>query len=55
MPRQMMALAAFASNILRYIGRQGLWGSKAPLRHLAKGRRRKTVLQELEYLADRLI
>lgn len=50
-----MALGAFAYNILRYIGQQGLLGSEAPLRHPAKRRRIKTVLQELIYLAARLI
>lgn len=50
-----MAMGAFAYNILRYIGQQGLLGSEAPLRHPAKRRRIKTVLQELMYLAARLI
>ncbi len=50
-----MALGAFAYNILRYIGQQGLLGSQAPLRHPAKRRRIKTVIQELMYLAARLI
>lgn len=50
-----MTLGAFAYNILRYIGQQGLLGAKAPLRHPAKRRRIKTVLQELMYLAARLI
>lgn len=49
-----MTLGAFA-YILRYIGQQGLLGANAPLRHPAKRRRIKTVLQELMYLAARLI
>lgn len=50
-----MALGAFAYNILRFIGQLGLLGDKSPVRHPGKRRRLKTVIQELMYLAARLI
>ncbi len=40
-------------NILRWIGQNGLTGPDAPLRHKAKRRRIKTVMQELIYLASK--
>jgi len=49
------ALAAVAMNILRLMGQQGLLGPDAPVRHAAKRRRIKTVMQELIYRAGRLI
>ena len=48
-------LAALAMNILRLIGQRGLLGPDAPIRHSAKRRRIKTVMQELIYRAGRLI
>ena len=48
-------LAALAMDILRLIGQQGLLGPDAPIRHAAKRRRIKTVIQELIYRAGRLI
>jgi len=48
-------LAALAMNILRLIGQSGLLGKDAPVRHQAKRRRLKTVMQELIYRAGRLI
>lgn len=48
-------LAALAMNILRLIGQAGLHGPDAPMRHKAKRRRLKTVMQELVYRAGRLI
>ena len=48
-------LAALTMNILRLIGQGGLTGPGAPVRHPAKRRRLKTVLQELIYKAGRLI
>jgi DDE family transposase len=48
-------LAALAMNILRLIGQRGLLGPDAPVRHPAKRRRIKTVIQELIYRAGRLI
>ncbi len=50
-----MALGAFAYNILRFIGQLGLLGDKSPVRHPDRRRRIKTVIQELIYLAGRLI
>lgn len=50
-----MTSAALAYNILRYIGQLGLLGDKTPVRHPAKRRRIKTVIQELMYLAARMI
>ena len=50
-----MALGAFAYNILRLIGQLGLLGDYSPVRHPAKRRRLKTVIQELIYLAGRLV
>ena len=50
-----MALGAFAYNILRFIGQLGLLGDQSPVRHSAKRRRIKTVMQELIYLAGRII
>ena len=49
------ALAALAMNILRLLGEAGLHGEDAPVRHAAKRRRIKTVIQELIYRAARLI
>jgi hypothetical protein len=48
-------LAALAMNILRLLGQRGLLGPDAPVRHAAKRRRLKTVMQELVYRAGRLI
>ena len=48
-------LAALAMNILRLMGQTGLLGPDAPVRHPAKRRRIKTVIQELIYRAGRLI
>lgn len=48
-------LAALAMNILRLMGQAGLHGKDAPVRHKAKRRRIKTVMQELIYRAGRLI
>jgi hypothetical protein len=50
-----MTLGAFAYNILRAIGQMGLLGQFTPIRHPAKRRRIRTVMQELIYLAGRLI
>jgi hypothetical protein len=48
-------LAALTMNILRLMGQAGLHGPDAPVRHQAKRRRLKTVMQELVYRAGRLI
>jgi hypothetical protein len=50
-----LACAQLAYNLLRWIGQNGLLGSDAPPRHPAKRRRIRTVMQELMYLAARLI
>ena len=50
--------AALAMNILRLIGQRLLLGRDsggAPVRHTAKRRQLKTVMQELTYRAGRLI
>lgn len=48
-------LAALTMDILRLMGQAGLHGPDAPVRHAAKRRRLKTVMQELVYRAGRLI
>ena len=48
-------LAMLAYNGLRLIGQVGLLGDISPVRHPAKRRRIKTVIQELIYLTTRLI
>jgi len=50
-----LALTCLAYNILRFIGQLGLTGEKSPVRHPAKRRRIRTVMQELMYLAARLV
>lgn len=50
-----MTLAATSYNMLRWIGLIGLTGTISPVRHPAKRRRLKTVIQELMYRAARLI
>ena len=50
-----MALGAFVYNILRFIGQTGLIAPFGPVRHSAKRRRPRTLIQELMYLAGRLI
>lgn len=50
-----LGCAALAYNILRWIGQNGLIGPLSPIRHPAKRRRIRTVMQELMYLAARII
>jgi len=50
-----LTLGGLAYNILRAIGQLGLVCGPTPLRHAAKRRRIKTVMQELMYLAARLV
>ena len=50
-----MALGCLTYNILRAIGQMGLLGEFSPIRHAAKRRRIRTVMQELVYLAGRLL
>ena len=49
------AMAALAMNILRLIGQNSLIGKDAPVRHAAKRRRMKTVMQEIMFKAGRMI
>ncbi len=49
-----LSLAAVAYNILRLIGQQSLLSPQAPLRHPAKRRRLKTVMQEMMRVAAKL-
>ena len=48
-------LAMLAYNSLRLIGQTGLLGKASPVRHPAKRRRLKTVLQEIMYRAAQYI
>jgi hypothetical protein len=48
-------LGAFAYNCLRLLGQLGLPGEIAPIRHPAKRRRLKTVLQEIMYRAAKFV
>lgn len=48
-----MVLGTFVYNALRWVGLVGLLGEDAPLRHPAKRRRVRTVMQELIYLAGK--
>lgn len=48
-------LAAVAMNLLRLIGQNTLHGPDAPVRHAAKRRRIKTVMQEVMFKAGRMI
>ncbi|MGV8075068.1 MAG: IS1380 family transposase [Syntrophobacteraceae bacterium] len=50
-----LTLGGLAYNILRSIGQMGLVDGMSPVRHPAKRRRIKTVMQELMYLAARLV
>jgi hypothetical protein len=50
-----MACAVLACNILRWIGLVGLLRDDAPIRHEAKRRRLKTVMQELMGVAARIV
>jgi hypothetical protein len=53
--RLVMACGALVYNILRFIGQVALVNAKGIIRHEAKRRRVKTVIQELVYFAGRLI
>jgi Transposase DDE domain group 1 len=50
-----LALGGLSYNILRFIGQIGLVDGHTPVRHAAKRRRIKTVIQELMYRAARLV
>ena len=51
----LLHLASFAYNCLRLLGQLGLTGEIAPIRHPAKRRRLKTVLQEIMYRAAKFV
>ncbi len=50
-----LTLAGLAYNVLRCIGQSVLTGKLSPVRHRAKRRRIRTVMQELMYLAARVV
>ncbi len=50
-----LATSMLAYNILRWIGQNGLLGPDSPKRNKAKRRRIKTVMQELMYIAARIV
>jgi len=50
-----LGTSMLAYNILRWIGQNGLLGPHSPKRNKAKRRRIKTVMQELMYIAARII
>lgn len=50
-----LACATVAYNILRWLGQKGLVAPGGPVRHPAERRRIRTVIQELMYLAARVI
>ncbi|MCH9690514.1 MAG: IS1380 family transposase [Gammaproteobacteria bacterium] len=50
-----LAVSMLAYNLLRWIGQNGLLGPHSPKRSKAKRRRIKTVIQELMYLAARVV
>ena len=50
-----LSMGALAYNILRWIGQKALLGDDAPIRHIAKRRRIKTVIQEIILVASRLL
>jgi len=49
-----LACSTLAYNMLRWLGQNGLTGPGGPVRHRAKRRRIRTVMQELMYLAARV-
>ena len=50
-----LTLGGLTYNILRFIGQLGLVDGQTPVRHPAKRRRIKTVMQEFMYMAARLV
>lgn len=50
-----LSLSALAYNLLRWIGQNGLLDSRSPKRNIAQRRRLKTVMQELMYVAVRVV
>lgn len=52
--RCILSLSGLAYNVLRLMGQSVLLGEDAPLRHKAKRRRLKTVIQELIYVSAKV-
>jgi len=50
-----LSCALLVYNILRWLGQEGLVGKGSPIKHRAKRRRLRTVIQHLMYFAARLI
>ncbi|MFQ5574247.1 MAG: IS1380 family transposase [Terriglobia bacterium] len=50
-----LGVSMLAYNILRWVGQKGLLGPNSPKRNKAKRRRIKTVMQELMYVAARIV
>jgi len=50
-----LSLAGLAYNMLRLMGQSALLSEDAPVRHTAKRRRLKTVMQELIYVSAKLV
>jgi len=50
-----MTMAALAYNVLRLMGQSALLSEDAPIRHKAKRRRLKTVMQELIYVSAKVV
>jgi hypothetical protein len=50
-----LSCAGMAYNMLRLVGLQGLLGANSPVRHPAKRRRVRTVIQELMTIAGRVV
>jgi len=50
-----LSLAGLAYNVLRLMGQLALLSEDAPVRHTAKRRRLKTVMQELIYVSAKLV
>ena len=50
-----LSLAGLAYNVLRLMGQSALLSEDAPVRHTAKRRRLKTVMQELIYVSAKLV
>lgn len=50
-----LSLAMLAYNVLRLIGQSALLSEDAPIRHTAKRRRLKTVMQEIIYLSAKVV
>ncbi len=50
-----LSLAGLSYNVLRLMGQSALLGEDAPVRHAAKRRRLKTVIQELISVSAKIV